>query len=437
MSLTFDYIRNTTLAFNQANHTKMLKREFYLKQIRPFMGTDLIKVLTGVRRCGKSVMLELIKAELLERGIAPERFLYLNFEEISGQKWLDGDALHAHVLQLAGEPETVSGTEQIVAPEKRFVLLLDEVQILPKWELYINSLRLHKNIDIYVTGSNSKLLSGELATLLTGRFVSFEIHPFSFREFLALRRSQGSEKTEAEVFSEYIILGGMPFVAQRNLDYSEAMKYLRDIYNTILLKDVVERHALRDVDLLNRVIQYVLANIGKTFSALSVSKYLKNEKIKATPDTILNYLLFCEEAFLFRKVRRNDLNGKRLLSINEKYYVCDHGLREMMFHNNSENMEIVLENIVCAELQRRYWEVYVGKIGGQEIDFVAKKQSVPIYVQVAYYIVEESTKEREFGALEKINDNYPKYVVSMNDFNSQYNGIKHHNVRDFLLSDDF
>lgn len=402
------------------------------------MGTDLIKVLTGIRRSGKSVMLELICEELRAAGIRPERFLYLNFEEVSGQRWLDGEALHAHVLELAGEPQDgVSGTKQEISPEKRFVLLLDEVQHLPRWEYYLNSLRVHKNLDIYVTGSNSKLLSGELATLLTGRFVSFEIHPFSFREFCELERSRGETKPLPELFNDYARLGGMPFVSQLKLAYPDAMKYLADIYSTILFKDIAQRHNIRDLVLLERVVKYTLANIGKTFSSLSISKYLKSEKINVSPETILNYLRACEEAFLFHKVRRNDLLGKRLLTTNEKYYVSDHGLREAVFFDNANNMEIVLENIIYTELRRRGYEITVGKIGEREIDFVAQKSGAKIYIQAAFYIIEENTKQREFGALENIPDNYPKYVVSLNDFNYQSNGIKHLNIRDFLLTEDF
>ncbi|MDR1789017.1 MAG: ATP-binding protein [Opitutaceae bacterium] len=413
----------------------MLKRESYLAQIRPFMGTDLIKVLTGIRRCGKSVMLELISNELREAGIPPNRFFYLNFEEVSGQRWLDGEALLAHVLQLAGEPSGgVSGTVQEVDPGKRFVLLLDEVQLLPRWEYYLNSLRVHKNMDIYVTGSNSKLLSGELATLLTGRFVSFEIQPFSFREFCELGRSRGEAKSEAVFFNDYVRFGGMPFVSQLNLAYPDAMKYLADIYGTILFKDIAQRHNIRDLVLLERVVKYTLSNIGKTFSALSIAKYLKSERINVSSETILNYLRACEEAFLMYRVRRNDLSGKRLLATNEKYYVCDHGLREAVFFDNTGNMEIVLENIVYTELRRRGHDVTVGKIGGREIDFVAKKADAVIYIQVALYIAGADTREREFGALEKIPDNHPKYVISLNDFNYQSNGIKHINIRDFLLN---
>jgi predicted AAA+ superfamily ATPase len=399
----------------------MFNRETYLEKIRPFIGTDLIKVLTGVRRCGKSVMLELLKTELTERGVRPERMLHVNFEDIANKRWLDGDALHARVLECAGDSQ------------EKFACFFDEVQLLPKWETYINSLRLRRNIDIYVTGSNAKLLSGELATLLTGRYIAFEIQPFSFPEFLELHRSIRGEKPVAEVFNDYVIFGGMPFLSNLGLDYATSMQYLRDIYQTILMKDVLQRHNIRDADLLERIVIYVLSNVGKTFSALSISKYLKSEKRIVSSETVLNYLRTCEEAFLFSRVRRNDLNGKKLLTINEKFYVCDHGFREALCRGNVNSIEIVLENMVYQELRRRGWTVTIGKVGDLEIDFVAEKQKQLCYVQVAYILADDNVIAREFGAFDKLDSHFPKYVLSMDEFDRSHEGIKHLNIRDFLL----
>jgi len=404
----------------------MLKRESYLKKIRPFMGADLVKVLTGVRRSGKSVMLELIKDDLVAHGLAPVRTLAINFEDIEGERWLDGHALHGHVLERMG------------ASKEKFALFLDEVQLLPRWEYYVNSLRLRTNLDIYITGSNSQLLSGELATLLTGRLAAFEVLPFSFAEFLEAGRLRHGEKgkTVAEVFNDYVRLGGMPFLTNFDFDYKTSMQYLHDIYQTILLKDVVKRHNIRDADLLERIVRYMLANVGKTFSASSISKYLKSEQRKVAPETVLNYISACEEAFLFYRVRRNDLEGKRLLTINEKYYVSDPGLRETVLLDNVKNIEIVLENIVYLELRRRGWKVTVGKVGEHEIDFVAESFKDVCYIQVTTMLAGEATIEREMGSLQKINTNYPKYILSMDEFDRSHEGIKHLNIRDFLLNEN-
>jgi predicted AAA+ superfamily ATPase len=399
----------------------MLKRETYINRIRPFIGRDVIKVLTGIRRCGKSVILELLREELLANGAAPGRIFNINFERVSDREWLDGEFLHARVLEMAG-----GGNE-------KFTLFLDEVQLLPKWEYYVNSLRTYPNLDIYVTGSNAHLLSGELATLLTGRYVRFEIQPFSFAEYVGMQRLLKNEKTVAEIFNDYMTTGGMPFIARGNMDYDSAMQYLNDIYQTILWKDVVRRHKIRDTDLLERIVLFVISNIGRTFSATSVSKYLKNERRSASTDTVLNYIKACEDAFLFYRVRRNDLLGKQLLTVNEKYYIADHGLREAIYKNNTRDRELIFENMVYIELRRRGYDVTVGKVGDLEVDFVAEKQGRPVYIQVAYYLLGEETIKREFGVLEKFVSNYPKYVLSMDDFDMSGVGIKHINIRDFLL----
>jgi predicted AAA+ superfamily ATPase len=267
---------------------------------------------------------------------------------------------------------------------------------------------------------------------MAGRYAEFVIYPFSFSEFTDMYQTVRNDSMTPEIFKRYVTLGGMPFLANLDLRDAPSMQYLKDVYNSVVLKDVVKRNNIRDVDLLERIVIYVLANIGKTFSATSISKYLKNEKRNVSPETVLSYIKACEEAFLFYRVKRRDLVGKKLLSVSEKYYVADHGLREAIYGKNQRDIEIVLENIVYFELLRRGYQVTVGKIDVAEVDFVAERNGELIYVQVAYMLASESTIEREFGSLEKVGDNFPKYVVSMDEFDMSRNGIKHFNVREFL-----
>jgi predicted AAA+ superfamily ATPase len=246
-----------------------------------------------------------------------------------------------------------------------------------------------------------------------------------------------SNANEKEGFNEYIIFGGMPFLINLELQAEPCTQYLQDVYNSIILKDVMKRNNIRDVDLLERIIIYVLANVGKTFSATSISKYFKNEKRNVDPQTILNYIKACEDAFLFYRAKRQDLIGKKMLTVNEKYYVVDHGLREAVYGKNNRDIEIVLENIVYMELLRKGYSVTIGKINNLEIDFVGEKQGQLIYVQVAYMLAAESTIEREFGSLKIIADNFPKYVVTMDEIDMSREGIRHINIRDFLKRDKY
>jgi predicted AAA+ superfamily ATPase len=272
-----------------------------------------------------------------------------------------------------------------------------------------------------------------LATYLTGRYVKFEIHPFSFVEFSEMHRLLKGEKSIAEVFNDYIVFGGMPFLLNLGLQYAPSMQYLKDIYQSVVFKDILLRNNIRDVDLLRRIIVYVLENVGKTFSSTSISKYLKSEKRTASTDTVLNYVRACEDAFLFQRLQRNDLQGKKLLTVNEKYYVVDHGLREAVCENNTKEIGVVFENMVYMELVRRGYSVTVGKVGDLEIDFVAKKQNELAYIQVSYYCGAKETMDRELAPLDKLISNYPKYIISLDDFDLSQNGIKHFNIRDFLL----
>lgn len=301
------------------------------------------------------------------------------------------------------------------------------------WEKCINSLRVEMDCDIYITGSNARLLSGELATVLGGRYVEFTIYPFSYAEFMELYKDIFPDVTDSVVFQKYLTLGGMPYLSNLHFVEEPSRQYLTDVYNSVVLNDVVKRNKIRDIDLLTRIVTYVIGNIGTTFAATSITKFLKNERRTVATDTVLNYIQYCVSAYLFYQVKRQDIQGKQILSTNEKYYMADHGLREAVFGGNMRDINLVLENIVYMELLRRGYAITVGKIGAKEIDFICQKQEQKIYVQVTYLLASEETIQREFGIYESVRDNFPKYVVSMDEFDFSRNGIKHKNIREFLL----
>lgn len=398
----------------------MIKREMYMSRIRPFIGKELIKVMTGFRRSGKSVMLQLIQEELIEQGVDKQQFISFNFEKMGLEHLCNAKALHDEVIRLAGN---IDG---------KVYLFFDEIQEVKSWEKCINSLRVDLDCDIYITGSNAKLLSGELATYLGGRYVEFVIYPFSFTEFRELYLSAYPQTSDAECFNKYLVAGGMPYLSNLNYEEEPSRLYLEDLYNSVVLKDVVKHNTVRDVDLLEKIIAYVTANIGTTFSATSISKFFKSENRIVATETILNYIKYCLDAYLFYQVKREDLVGKQILSVNEKYYISDHGVREAVFGGNARDINLILENIVYMELLRRGYKVTVGRIGDKEIDFVCRKQNNKLYVQVTYILASADTIEREFGVLEQIPDNFPKYVVSMDELDMGRNGIKHCNIRKFL-----
>lgn len=403
----------------------MIKREMYMKRIRPFINTDLIKVMTGIRRCGKSVMLELIKDELKKNGVDASQFLSFNFEDMRNSHLCTAQALHDEVLLRT---QNLSG---------KIYLFFDEIQEVEHWEKCINSFRLELNCDIYITGSNAKLLSGELATVLGGRYVEFTIYPFSFSEFRELYLSVFPESSDPAVFQKYLLLGGMPYLSNLRFMEAPSRQYLMDIYHSVVLTDVVKRNKIRDVDMLSRIVAYVMGNIGTTFSSSSIVKFLKNEKRKVSPETVLNYISYCTSAYLFYQVKRQDLQGKQILATNEKYYMADHGLREAVFGGNMKDINLILENIIFMELLRRGYSVTVGKAGTKEIDFVCQLQDQKLYIQVTYLLASEETIQREFGVYNSIRDNFPKYVVSMDEIDMSQNGIKHKNIREFLMMDEW
>ncbi len=403
----------------------MIKRESYMARIRPFIDGDLIKVLTGIRRSGKSVMLELIKDELRARGVTEEQLVAFNFEDMRNAQLCTAEALYDELVRRA-------------APIKgKIYFFFDEIQEVERWERCVNSLRVEMDCDIYITGSNAKLLSGELATYLAGRYVEFIIYPFSFSEFLALYHSVEPDADTRTCFDRYLTFGGMPYLANLRFDETACRQYLRDLFNSVELKDIVKRNNVRDVDMLERIIAYVTANIGTTFSSTAISKYLKNEGRRVSPETVLNYLKACSDAFLFYQVRRQDLQGKKILTVNEKYYVADHGIREAVIGGNMRDINLVLENIVFMEAIRRGYSVTVGKVGEREIDFVCERHGEKCYIQVTYLLAAEETVQREFGVYEHVQDNFPKYVVSLDEFDMSRNGVRHYNIRDFLLAENW
>lgn len=403
----------------------MLKRDEYIKQIVPFIDKDVIKVLTGIRRSGKSVMLKLLMEELKNRGINEKQFIYINFENLKYRNLKNYERLYDFILNKVDDKY------------KSYYIFLDEIQEVEEWERCVNSLRVDEdfNFDIYITGSNAKLLSGELSTYLAGRYIEFVVYPFSFKEFFEIMKEKNKEIDLKKVFQDYVKFGGMPFLHNLDYNFEASMQYLQDLYASIILKDITQRNNIRDTDLLERIINYVVMNIGNTFSATSISKFFKSENRKVATETILNYIKACEEAFLVYRVARNDLLGKKILNVNEKYYIADHGIREAIMENNQKNINQVLENIVYFEMLRRGYNVKIGKVDNLEVDFVCKKNDETIYIQVSYLLASEDTKEREFSVLENIKDNYPKYVLSMDEFDMSRNGIKHMNLIEFLIKD--
>ena len=402
----------------------MTKRELYIEKIKPFIDKDIIKVLTGIRRSGKSVMLKLIMEELKQNKIDEKQFININFENLINRELTTADKLHEYILKKASEIK------------KKCYIFLDEIQEVKDWEKCINSLRVNEeyDFDIYITGSNAKLLSGELSTYLAGRYVEFVIYPFSFKEFLETSKSIQQDVSTRETFQKYVKFGGMPFLYNLAFEEEASLQYLKDIYSSIILKDITQRNKIRDTDLLERVISYLIMNVGNNFSATSISKFFKSENRKVSVETILNYIKAAEESFLIYRVSRDDLIGKKVLNVNEKYYIADHGMREAILGSNQRDINQIFENIIYLELLRKGYNVRVGKVDNLEVDFVCTKGNEKIYVQVAYLLASSETIEREFTSLEKIDDNYPKYVISMDEFDMSRNGIKHINIIDFLMN---
>lgn len=405
----------------------MIKREYYLEQIRPFIDKPLIKVLTGIRRSGKSAILMMLKEELAHRGISHKNIIYINFESMEYADIDNAKSLYNFVKSK-------------IKNELKYYILLDEIQEVNDWEKAINSFTVDCNSDIYLTGSNSKLLSSELATYIAGRYIEINVTPLSFKENLEFKRAltgTGISNIQEE-FIRYLRLGGFPVIHTADYSYEEAYKIINDIYASATLRDIVQRNRIRNIEMLEKIVKYVFENIGNMFSAKKVSDYFKNQQRKVDIETVYNYLDALEGAFIIYRVPRYDLRGKEVLQTNEKYFIGDQGLKYAVMGYKDRDISGILENIVFLELKRKGYQVYVGKFDDKEIDFVAEKKEKKIYVQVAYKLSEEATVEREFGALLGVRDHYPKYVVTMEEFwQDNIEGIKHKNLAEFLLMEEY
>jgi len=393
-----------------------IERTEYMQHFKPFFHRDVVKVLTGIRRCGKSVMLDLIQDELVQEGIPRSSMILINFESMKEPFVTNLKETYAHIKGFAKEQG------------KKVYLFFDEIQELEGWEKLVNSCLIDFACDIYITGSNANLLSGELATYLGGRYVEFTIFPLSFKEVLPAL--QGAKQ---EAFQTYLKRGGMPFLYQTAMNEESSAKYLEDIFDSIIIKDIARRENIRDIELLRRIILFLMANMGNTFSAQSIVAYLKSENRTLSMETLYNYIEYGKRAFLFHSIPRYDIEGKELLKFQEKIYLTDHGFREALLGSARTTINQTLENIVCLELHRRGFTVRVGKQKTKEVDFVGFKQEKKIYVQVSYLLASPETEEREFGVLESIQDNYPKYVLSMDPILRNRSGIVHQHITDFLL----
>ena len=387
----------------------------------PFVDTDVVKVLVGLRRSGKSQLLKLIQQRLMAKGRKQEQIISLNFEDLGLMALRDGEALHSYLVKKV---EAVSGTAYV---------FLDEVQEVTGFERVVNSLRAMQHADIYITGSNSLLLSGELATVLAGRYVLFQVNPFGYREFRDAWTLAGADPS----FDAFLRVGGMPYLATKNLDRLSEQTYLTDIYNSVVLKDIVQRNEIRDVTLLERIVLFAMQNISNQLSVNAVARYLKSEHLRISTQTVLNYVEYCCNAFLFARIRRVDLKGKEILRSPEKLFIADHGLRAAVTGEGMKDIKGMLENIVACEAIRRVYQVSVGSINGKEVDFVLDKAGIRRYIQVSYLLADPGTAQREFGAFDGIADNYPKTVISMDPVLQPRNGVEHRHIDEFLLAEDW
>ena len=388
----------------------MIKREYYLDKLRKYRNTDEIKVICGIRRCGKTVLLKQLMEELINDNISQENIIYISFES-SKYRHIENDIQLDEIIH--DKTKNLTG---------KIYLLFDEIQQVNGWEKSVNSYRVDFDADIYVTGSNSTLLSGELVTLLSGRYITVDIYPFSFKELLQYYGD-----------IDDITFGGFPGLL--NYDDEGKINLLHDLYSTIILNDILYRSNIKDLDLLKRLMEFMISNIGQTFSANSISKFIKNER-KTTPATIINFLEYVINAFILFQVKREDIKLKKKLLISEKYYVIDPGFYYIFNDESQRDWGQLLENIVFLELIRRGYDVNIGKINGLEIDFVCYKAKKKKYIQISESIVDLKTREREFNSLRKLNDNYPKYVITNDDKDYSNEGIIHLNIINFLKSDD-
>ncbi|HII09412.1 MAG TPA: ATP-binding protein [Methanosphaera sp.] len=405
----------------------MIKRELYLKRIRPLIDTDFIKVIIGMRRCGKTVFLKSIIDELIEKGVKPENIIYISFESVKYKNIFTEKELDELILKLTKD---IKG---------KIYLLFDEIQQVNNWEKCINGYRVDLESDIYITGSNSKLLSNELATLLSGRYIKINLYPFSFKEIIEYKIENENlilnTENKKKIFQEYLLYGGMPgLLSIKEID--NKVNALQDIYDSIIIHDVLSRYNIKNIGLFKRFSYYLMNSTGQTFSKTSITKYLKNENKKTNRNTISNYTNYMTEALFCKQVRREDILGKKILKTEEKYYLTDHGFHHSLIDDNNNWIPRILENIVFNELIRRNYSVKIGKIKKHEIDFVCKKHDKKVYIQVCYLLATPETIDREFSPLFEVPDKFDTYVLSMDEINLSKNGIKHKNIIDFLLDDE-
>ena len=399
----------------------MIIREAYINQIVPLIDKNLIKVLTGVRRSGKTVLLSQIQDYLLKNGRSKSQIINISLESKKNKKFKDGDVLYEYLI---------SACERLNA---KAYIFLDEIQVVSGWEEVVSSLLVDIDCDVYITGSNSKLLSGELATLIAGRYIQIHVYPFTLSEAKQMLEQNGKFKSDEVLFQDYLKYGGLPM--RFSLEEISLEAYLSDTYDAIVVKDIIQRNNIKDTNLLNMILAFLMDNIANPFSARSIVAALKQEGINTTVETVIAYIDYIKKAMVVYSAQRYDIKGKKLLTTNEKYYTVDLGLRNCVKASGEIDYNKLYENIVYLELLYRGYDVKVGKTDDYEIDFVAYKGSDTLYVQVCYLLASTETVEREFGNLERIKDNYPKYVISGDLPDFSRNGIKHYNIIKFLLNE--
>lgn len=400
----------------------MIIRPKYIEFIRPYFNMPFVKVLTGIRRCGKSTLLEMIMNELLKNGVKKENLIYLHLDSFTNDDITTGKELYYSISSS-------------IKKEKVYIFI-DEVQEVVGWEKAVNSLMVDYDVDIYVTGSNSKLLSSEISTYLTGRYISIPVYPLSYEEYLTFKKETNQFESGKDYIKEFIEYGGFPSIALQSFSRKEAYTIVKDIYNSVTFTEIVKRNSIRKVDLFERVVKFIFENIGKTFSVSSIIGFLKSEGRTVDAETLYNYISYLEKAYIIYRANRYDIQGKEVLKTQEKYYLSDQSLKYSMLSFDLKMVASVLENIVYLELRRRHYDVYIGKLKTKEIDFVATKEGKKIYIQVCRNLPEDS--EREIQNLKDINDNYPKYIVTLDKYDTgNIDGIEIYYLEDFLLKDEY
>jgi hypothetical protein len=425
----------------------MIFRPLYINKITPYIDTPFVKVLTGIRRCGKSTILKMVAEEFQKRGVSDKQILSYSFDSMQYEDIKTAKLLYESIKQQ-------------LAPQGKTYLLLDEIQEVDSWEKAINSFMTDFDVDIYVTGSNSRMLSSEISTYLTGRYISINVYPLSFSEYMDFRNDYSELAMDSETgrllsdtstghllaiklsqneeFARYLRFGGFPAIHLQEYTQDEAYSIVHDIYNSTIYTDIVKRNQIRKIDQLERIVEFAFDNVGRTFSAASIAKYLKSERRSIDNETVYNYLNKLEGAFILHRCSRYDIQGKEHLKTQEKFYLADPALRYSVLGYKPDSVAAMMENLIYLELLRRDYNVSIGKIGNAEIDFVAEKQGSKLYIQVTERIESNETEEREYNRLLGITDNYPKYVIRADEFaGGNINGIKTMHISDFLLSTEY